>query len=209
MMWPCTSTGEQTLQWTKHSGLKNVGLPGKRVSKSLPGRSSDPGRCNEACELPAKPSEMCHPENCRSKLLCTVWPEIITFSGECLTPPVLTPFMYCVTRNHYIFWWVPNTPSANPWVAERAPWRSSQKWCCKGPQPIGNSHKLISCPLHIRHPLSDPNSLSRRWFLSASRGLAPGSLGTRQILNSVMHRIIFSLQECSNVMQYKQEEGSA
>ena len=35
-------------------------------------------------------------------------------------------------------WRVPNPPGANPLVAERAPWRSSQSCLTQGQQPIGN-----------------------------------------------------------------------
>ena len=35
-------------------------------------------------------------------------------------------------------WRVPNPPGANPLVAERAPWRSSQSCVTGGQQPSGN-----------------------------------------------------------------------
>ena len=37
-------------------------------------------------------------------------------------------------------WRVPNPPGANPLVAERAPWRSSQSCVTRGQQPIGKIH---------------------------------------------------------------------
>ena len=39
-------------------------------------------------------------------------------------------------------WRVPNAPGANPLVAERAPWRSSQSCVTGGQQPIGNPYRF-------------------------------------------------------------------
>ena len=39
---------------------------------------------------------------------------------------------------------VPNPPGANPLVAERAPWRSSQSCVTEGQQPIGNPYRFNS-----------------------------------------------------------------
>ena len=41
-------------------------------------------------------------------------------------------------------WRVPNPPGANPLVAERAPWRSSQSCVTEGQQPLGNPHRFLS-----------------------------------------------------------------
>ena len=103
------------------------------------------------------------------------------------TPVKLKPPCTCVKRNHLSFcffpssiafsWRVPNPPGANPLVAERAPGRSS------GQQPIRNPYRFLSFLLHTWQPLCDPNSHSwgrARKALSATRGLAPGGLGTRQ-----------------------------
>ena len=38
---------------------------------------------------------------------------------------------------------MPNPPGANPLVAERAPWRSSQSCVTGGPQPIGNPYRFL------------------------------------------------------------------
>ena len=55
---------------------------------------------------------------------------------------------------------VPNPPGANPLVAERAPWRSSQSCVTGGQQPIGNPYKFLSFLLHTWQPLCDPSSHS-------------------------------------------------
>ena len=41
-------------------------------------------------------------------------------------------------------WRLPNPPGANPLVAERAPWRSSQSRVTGGQQPIGNPYRFLS-----------------------------------------------------------------
>ena len=72
---------------------------------------------------------------------------------------------------------MPNPPLANPRVAERAFWRSSQSGVAGGQQPIGNPYRFLPFLLHTwQHPL-DPLVGKA---LSATRGLAPGGLGTRQ-----------------------------
>ena len=76
-------------------------------------------------------------------------------------------------------WRVPNPPGANPLVAERVPWRSSQSRVIGGQQPIRNPYRFLSFLLHTWQPLCNPNSQS--WGRpGATRGLAPGWLGTRQ-----------------------------
>ena len=72
-----------------------------------------------------------------------------------------------------------NPPFANPGVAEKAPLQSLQS--C-------GVYSLLEIPTDSYHfpshltPLSDPNSHFARKALSATPGLAPGGLGTRQIL---------------------------
>ena len=51
-------------------------------------------------------------------------------------------------------WRVPNPPGANPLVAERAPWRSSQFCVTGGQQPIGNPYRFLSFLLqHLSTPI--------------------------------------------------------
>ena len=50
-------------------------------------------------------------------------------------------------------WCVPNPPCANPLVAERATWRSSQSCVTGGQQPFGNPYGFL---LHTWQPLCDP-----------------------------------------------------
>ena len=40
-------------------------------------------------------------------------------------------------------WRVPNPPGANPLIAERAPWRSSQSRATGGRQPVGNPYRFL------------------------------------------------------------------
>ena len=56
------------------------------------------------------------------------------------------------------YWRVPNPPGANPLVAERALWRSSQSCVTGGQQPIGNPCRFLSFLLRTWQPLCDPNS---------------------------------------------------
>ena len=77
-------------------------------------------------------------------------------------------------------WWVPNPASANPRVAERASWPSSQSG-------VTGVRSLVEIPRdcyliapELLTPSSDLNSQSARKALSATRGLAPGGLGTCQ-----------------------------
>ena len=57
-------------------------------------------------------------------------------------------------------WRVPNPPGANPLVAERAFWRSSQSCVTGSQQPIGNPYRFLSFLLHTWQPLCDPSSHS-------------------------------------------------
>ena len=86
---------------------------------------------------------------------------------------------FCVQFSSPIvkYWRVPNPPGANPLVAERAPWRSSQSCVTGGQQPIGNPYRFLSFLLHTWQPLCDLNS--QRKAVSATRELAPEGLGTR------------------------------
>ena len=61
-----------------------------------------------------------------------------------------------------MYWGVPNPPGANPLVAERAPWRSSQSCVTEVQQPIGNPYRFLSFLLHTWQPMCDPNSHSWR-----------------------------------------------
>ena len=99
----------------------------------------------------------------------------------------LEPFVRnCGWNRNRIFlvklWRVPNPPGANALVAERAPWRSSQSCVTGGQQPIGNPYRFLS---HFfctpGNPCATP-IVTRGKALSATRGLAPGGLGTRQKL---------------------------
>ena len=58
------------------------------------------------------------------------------------------------------FCWVSNPPLANPGVAERAPWRSSQSGVAGGQQPIENPYRFLSFLLHTWQPSLDTNSHS-------------------------------------------------
>ena len=75
--------------------------------------------------------------------------------------------------------WVPNPPFANPGVAEKAPWRSLQSG-------VAGVHSLLEIPTDSCHfpshltPSSYPNGHFAGKALSATSGLAPGGLGTRQ-----------------------------
>ena len=60
-------------------------------------------------------------------------------------------------RVHQFFWRVPNPPVANPLVAQRAPWRSSQSCVTGGQQPIENPYRFLSFLLHTWQPLCDPS----------------------------------------------------
>ena len=64
-----------------------------------------------------------------------------------------------ISRKIYLQTWrVPNPPGANPLVAERAPWRSSQSCVTGRQQPIGNPYRFLSLLLHTWQPLCDPDS---------------------------------------------------
>ena len=77
------------------------------------------------------------------------------------------PSLHTVTSRHFLqisvtffhkttqsVWRVPNPPGANPLLAERAPWRSSQSCVTEGgQQPIGNPYSFLSFLLHTRQPL--------------------------------------------------------
>ena len=78
-------------------------------------------------------------------------------------------------------WRVPNPPGASPLVAERAPWRSSQSCVTGGQQPIGNPYRLLSFLQHTWQPPVRPQQSLVGKALSATRGLAPGRSGTRQL----------------------------
>ena len=56
-----------------------------------------------------------------------------------------------------------NPPGANPLVAERPPWRSSQSCVTGGQQPIGNPYRFLSFPLHTWQPPCDPNWGTFQW----------------------------------------------
>ena len=71
-----------------------------------------------------------------------------------------------------VHWRVPNPPGANPLVAERAPWRSSQSCVTGGQQPIGNPYRFLSFLLHTWQPLCDPNSHSWRRLFQLSQGVS-------------------------------------
>ena len=53
-------------------------------------------------------------------------------------------------------WRAPNPPGANPLVAERAPWRSSQSCVTGGRQPIGNPYRFLSFLLRTLQPCATP-----------------------------------------------------
>ena len=83
--------------------------------------------------------------------------------GACLRAPALTTQIFveesvvlveCENRErgNRVFWRVPNPPGANPLVAERAPWRSSQSCVTGSQQPIGNPYRFLSFLLHTRQP---------------------------------------------------------
>ena len=63
--------------------------------------------------------------------------------------------MHCI-RNVGNSWRVPNPPGANPLVAERPPWRSSQSCVAGGQQPIGNPYRLLSFPCTPGNPRATP-----------------------------------------------------
>ena len=58
------------------------------------------------------------------------------------------------------FWRVPNPSGANPLVAERAPWRSSQSSVTGGQQPIGNPTDSCHFFCTPGNPFATPNSHS-------------------------------------------------
>ena len=88
---------------------------------------------------------------------------------------------------HAFSWRVPNPPGANPLVAERA-FPTSDYWGRTGvarcaeemrQESVGISSRLLTpCHTRLRRP---PRALS------ATRGLAPGGLGTRQVMRTVRH----------------------
>ena len=53
-------------------------------------------------------------------------------------------------------WREPSPPGANPLVAERAPWKSSQSRVTGGQQPIGNPSRFLSFLLRTWHPCATP-----------------------------------------------------
>ena len=55
-----------------------------------------------------------------------------------------------------LYWRVPNPPGANPLVAERAPWGSSQSGVAGGQQPIGNPYRFLSFLLRTWQPRATP-----------------------------------------------------
>ena len=62
--------------------------------------------------------------------------------GWAFQAPSDTPFAAPLLRT--LLWRVPNPPGANPLVAERAPWRSSQSCATGGQQPtIGNPYRFL------------------------------------------------------------------
>ena len=75
---------------------------------------------------------------------------------------------------------MPNPRVANPRVAERAPWRSTKRGvagvCSLLQMPTDSCHFPCTSDTLVR----PQNSLARK-ALSATRGLARGGLGTRQI----------------------------
>ena len=79
-------------------------------------------------------------------------------------------------------WWVPNHPFAYPGVAEKAPWRSLQSGVAGVYSLLEKKNPTDSYhfPSHST-PSSDPNSNFARKALSATSGLAPGGLSTRQV----------------------------
>ena len=75
---------------------------------------------------------------------------------------------------------MPNPPGANPLVAERAPWRSSQSCVTGGSAAYWKSLQIpVISSAHLATPVRPQQSLVGK-ALSATRGLAPGGLGTRQ-----------------------------
>ena len=95
------------------------------------------------------------------------WPAVALEFSELKTPLVYTCFPPIIVAQHlaiYVpvssgtlfYWRVPNPPSANPLVAERAPWRSSQSRVRGGQQPIGNPYRFLSFLLHTWHPCATP-----------------------------------------------------
>ena len=67
-------------------------------------------------------------------------------------------------------------PGANPLVAERAPWRSSQSCVTGGQQPIRNLYRFLSFLLHTWQPLCDPNSHSWGRLFQPPGGLEAGEI---------------------------------
>ena len=83
--------------------------------------------------------------------------KIILFLGPRFGCELLV-FGFCALSIFFgdVRWRVPNPPGANPLVAERAPWRSSQSCVTGGQQSIGNPYRFLSFLLHSRQPLCDP-----------------------------------------------------
>ena len=83
----------------------------------------------------------------------------------------------------YFHWRVPNPPGANPLVAERAPWRSSQSCVTRGQQPIGNPYRFLSFLLHTWQPLCDPPTVTREEDSFSYQGVS--TRGVRHALVSL------------------------
>ena len=83
------------------------------------------------------------------------------------------------SRSNGDCWRVPNPPGANPLVAERVPWRSSQSGVAGGQQPIGNPYRFLSFLLHTWQSRETP-MVTRGEGSFSYQGVSTRGLGTRQ-----------------------------
>ena len=90
----------------------------------------------------------------------------------------------------YVVWRVPNPPGANPLVAERAPWRSSQSCVTGGHKPIGSPYRFLSFLLHTWQPCATPIVTRGEGSFSyqgvSTRGVrhAPGSVPLMELIGN-------------------------
>ena len=118
------------------------------------GTSSNPFPLSGALVVQSYCAAIC-PGWCQPKVRGATRSRAVSTKGP--APDILE----CKSRSWFgDIWRVPNPPGANPLVAERAPWRSSQSRVTGGQQPIGNPYRFLSFLLHTWQPLCNPNSHS-------------------------------------------------
>ena len=100
-----------------------------------------------------------------------------------------------------VYWRVPNPPGANPLVAERAPWRSSQSCVTGGQQPI------VEIPTDSCHFFCTPGNLCATPIVTRGEGsFCHQGVSTRGVRHSpglsrsiiVLQSIVFWTHSCEH-----------